>query len=63
MLRFVGGQVLGDVLYALTPHKRVIQWQVVLRNGATDMMVATNEVDVWIRFGDTAVEVRPLGVA
>jgi hypothetical protein len=37
------------------------RWKVTLRSGGVDMMVAANEVDVWIRFGDRAVEVELIG--
>ena len=37
---------------------KMFRWKVTLRTGGVDMMLARFEVDVWIRFGDFAVEVE-----
>ena len=34
------------------------RWKVTTRTGGVDMMVAANEVDVWVKYGDWAVKVE-----
>jgi hypothetical protein len=60
VLGFNGIQVYNDIVDTFAPMMR---WRVILHGGAIDMMVATKEVDVWLRFGNTAKEVACLGLA